>query len=264
MMFKAQQRRAGLGPIGGWGVGAALAVAVLGAMVVGVPGVAGAQSATTGISSSSPTLDPGQTLTGGHFLTSGSYRLVVQATDGNVVLYHGSQALWGTSTGGYPGDRLVMQRDGNLVLYSTANKAIWNTDTATGDRYTLVLTNNGSEGGLEVTRADGNPVWTDMSLFGGQSLTARQLLYFAGFRFVVQGSDGNVVLYQGNNALWATGIVGHPGDRLVMQRDGNLVVYSGSRAIWSSGTAENPGDFMFLNGGNVEIRARSGATLWSR
>lgn len=53
-------------------------------------------------------------------------RAVVQG-DGNFVLYSGSQWQWASGTHGYgPNVDLVLQDDGNLVLYG--NKARWNPD----------------------------------------------------------------------------------------------------------------------------------------
>lgn len=65
-------------------------------------------------------LGPGQwspTLQGG--------RLVMQ-TDGNLVVYRaGNSVAWTSRTAGNPGARLVLQADCNLVLYSSANRPLW-------------------------------------------------------------------------------------------------------------------------------------------
>jgi len=45
-------------------------------------------------------------------------------TDGNLVLYAGTRAVWYTGTTG-SGNRLVMQDDGNLIVYSSSNVALW-------------------------------------------------------------------------------------------------------------------------------------------
>jgi hypothetical protein len=47
-------------------------------------------------------------------------------TDCNFVLYSGNQPIWATNTWGYGnGCRLVMQTDGNLVLYTSWGSAVW-------------------------------------------------------------------------------------------------------------------------------------------
>ena len=60
----------------------------------------------------------------------GSDRRMVMQVDGNLVVYNGAnQPLWGSWTHGNPGARLALQNDGNLVIYSIANAAIWATNT---------------------------------------------------------------------------------------------------------------------------------------
>ena len=60
---------------------------------------------------------------------SGAASLVLQG-DGNLVIYNGSGApLWASATSGTPATSLVMQDDGNLVLYTPANHAVWATNT---------------------------------------------------------------------------------------------------------------------------------------
>jgi hypothetical protein len=84
------------------------------------------------------------------------------------------------------------------------------------------------------------------------------------YTFVVQGSDGNVVEYQGSTALWNSRTEGHPGDTLVMQGDGNLVLYAGSQALWASGTYGHPGAYFAVqDDGNIVVYQGS-TPLWAR
>jgi beta-glucanase (GH16 family) len=75
-------------------------------------------------------LTSGQRLSGGQELVSsnGRFHLKMQ-TDGNLVIYDGSSAIWATGTWNLPADRKPtradMQADGNLVLYNDANQAAW-------------------------------------------------------------------------------------------------------------------------------------------
>jgi murein DD-endopeptidase MepM/ murein hydrolase activator NlpD len=105
------------------------------------------------------TLTGGQTMNPGDVLQSpsGEHRLVMQ-TDGNLVLYRGQTARWQSVTSG-SGHRLVMQTDGNLVMYNPANAVAWHTNTRA---------------------SNANP------------------------RLVVQ-DDGNVVVLHNNTAAWNTG-----------------------------------------------------------
>eukprot|EP01062_Namystynia_karyoxenos_P044145 TRINITY_DN3240_c0_g1_i1.p1 TRINITY_DN3240_c0_g1~~TRINITY_DN3240_c0_g1_i1.p1 ORF type:complete len:553 (+),score=171.91 TRINITY_DN3240_c0_g1_i1:88-1746(+) len=76
-------------------------------------------------------LPAGQQLAAGGELVSGTgnARLELQASDGNLVIYHGPAVVWATNTTGHPGASLAMQTDGNLVLYD-GGKALWSSGTA--------------------------------------------------------------------------------------------------------------------------------------
>ncbi len=77
-------------------------------------------------------LAPNETLKKGASLTSrnGAYTLTLQ-TDGNLVLYRkgSGKALWASNTDGRPGLRVIMQGDGNLVLYGPL-KPLWDSKTS--------------------------------------------------------------------------------------------------------------------------------------
>ena len=49
--------------------------------------------------------------------------------DGNLVLYSPAGALWDSGTEGNPGAWAVLQSDGNLVVYSASDVALWDTTT---------------------------------------------------------------------------------------------------------------------------------------
>ena len=110
------------------------------------------------------TLMPGEALYGGQSLIDGPYAMIMQ-TDGNFVLYaNGTQVLWQSQTYNYPGSHVIMQGDGNLVIYSPSGPSVW------------------------------------------QSRTYNQ----PGDRLVVQ-TDGNAVIYTPNNAApWYTNTVQSP------------------------------------------------------
>ncbi len=64
---------------------------------------------------------------------SGATHFALQ-TDGNLVLYAGSRALWNTETNGRGSNvSLTMQNDGNLVLYQ-GGAALWDSHTMGGHR----------------------------------------------------------------------------------------------------------------------------------
>ncbi len=144
-------------------------------------------------------------------------RLVMQG-DGNLVLYTaGGQALWNTATAGNPGARLVVQTDGNLVMYSAGNAVLWAT-------YTLHTPEHLSY--INTTLPSGR-------LYPGQSIDTTDRR----FKLILQ-TDGNLVLYSPNRATWATGTDGRSVSFLAMQPDGNLVLYDRSaKPIWYTGTS---------------------------
>jgi hypothetical protein len=74
-------------------------------------------------------LNPNDRLFQGQYITSadGRFTLILQG-DGNLVLYKpGGRPIWATGTSG-PVTEAVMQQDGNFVLY-TPQGAIWASNT---------------------------------------------------------------------------------------------------------------------------------------
>ncbi|MBP2173106.1 hypothetical protein J3E05_001438, partial [Methanococcus voltae] len=59
----------------------------------------------------------------------GGNKLVMQS-DGNLVIYKkDNKPIWASNTDGKGGNKLVMQSDGNLVIYKKDNKPIWASNT---------------------------------------------------------------------------------------------------------------------------------------
>jgi hypothetical protein len=113
--------------------------------------------------SASSILNANQSLTSGQSMSSqdGRFTLIMQS-DGNLVLYwNGHGALWATGTNG-KGQIATMQGDGNFVVYDGSGHAVWASNT-----------NGHSGAGLTVQ------------------------------------NDGNVVIYQSNSALWASNTCCH-------------------------------------------------------
>ena len=77
--------------------------------------------------------------------SNGQYRLTMQASDGNLVLYNASNIpLWASNTSGQAATRLVMQSDGNLVIYTSADVAVWASNTNGTSANLLRLNDDGS------------------------------------------------------------------------------------------------------------------------
>jgi hypothetical protein len=91
----------------------------------------------------------------------GAYVLIMQS-DGNLVLYraHDMVAIWATYTHGKGANRAVMQHDGNFVLYRSDNVAVWSSNThGRADVQRIQLQ---SDGNLVIYSAAG-AVWASRS-----------------------------------------------------------------------------------------------------
>ena len=72
-----------------------------------------------------------------------TYKLIMQP-DGNLVLYGAHGAVWASNTDGTGANRLNQQDDGNLVLYNPAGKALWASNTANRGLSSLVVQTDGN------------------------------------------------------------------------------------------------------------------------
>jgi hypothetical protein len=84
--------------------------------------------------------------------SNGLYRMVMQ-NDGNLVVYASTIPLWASNTQGQGQKpyRLLMQSDNNLVMFDAHNRHIWSTKTS----------NHGAAGGRLIVQDDGNCVIYD-------------------------------------------------------------------------------------------------------
>jgi hypothetical protein len=190
-------------------------------------------------------------LNSGDYIKSpdGRYTLVMQS-DGNLVLYSADGTpLWTSGTGGQPGSYALMQNDGNFVVYNAGNVPLWWSGTWSKGASTLKLQNDGN---LVLYRNSDNSItWQTMT----------------------QTNNYQVNNYIGTQI--ASGTTLHAGDylrspdwryTLVMQEDGNLVVYyaGGYTPIWNSGTWNNSGAYATMqNDGNLVVYSANGNPLWN-
>ena len=215
----------------------------------------------------SSVLGPGQTLAAGAKLLSadGHYQLIMQ-TDGNLVDYSWPRALWASNTAGKAGADLEMQTDGNLVVYASGHVAVWASNTAGHPGASLVIQNDAN---MVVVSPSGQPLWAsgsvDYKLQPGQRLSPGWQIQSPdrNYRLVMQ-SDGNLVLYTGGTAVWASGTSAANSD-VEMQADGNLVIYApGHAAVWASNTAGKNGSVLFgQNDGNFVLYEPGNVAVWS-
>lgn len=202
----------------------------------------------TNFAAAATQLTPGQGLGPNQFLVSpnGWYKVIMQ-TDGNLVVFNKAlKAVWNTLTYGVGLANFVYQADGNLVIYDAFNRPAWNSNTQ----------NQATISSLEFTKLipdsypngdSGNFTWTPAPNFSAQASSAAST--GSGFR-----------LYPGESLtsanLWY---------RLLMQRDGNLVVYNKSNyPVWNTQTGGQPSYAWFQPDGNLVLyRYSDGAAIWS-
>jgi hypothetical protein len=209
---------------------------------------------------STDTLAAGATLAAGQQIISadGHYRLTMESNGDLVERVAEGRDLWSSVTSGHPGARAIMQVNGNLVVYDTASSAVWSSNsTATTGCPRLVLEQDGNLV-IYATKAIWSAASRDNKMFAGDVLESGWSLYSVSpeaYRLRML-ADGNLALFDGSgHELWSTKTYGHPGAYASMQTDGNLVVFSSSgHALWSSGTSQYPGSHLdMLGDGNIDI-----------
>ena len=177
--------------------------------------------------------------------SAGTVTQAVMQTDGNFVLYAGSEPVWATETDGNPGAYLVLQPDGELVLFDRFDAPIWRAGTE-------IVT--APPRAASVLSAPGR-------LNPGQYLQAPRQPYTC-----VMQDDGHLVVCKlGSKSLWCAHTDGEGAAYALMQDDGNLVLYTAAQVpVWSSGTDGNPGAYLAMqDDGNLVICRPDGEPIWA-
>jgi hypothetical protein len=175
---------------------------------------------------------------------SNANRLYMQ-TDGNLVLYtKDMKPLWASGTDGNPNSHLVIQSDGNAVIYSSAGLPLWS------------------------TRTDGSPEgYNYINHFLSSTLIypMQELRTADGRHRMLFQADGNLVLYSSGKAVWASGTDGKPVSFMALQEDGNLVIYDHSlKPLWASGTDGQGRSRLFMqDDGNLVLYNSINQPTWN-
>jgi hypothetical protein len=174
---------------------------------------------------------------------------VVMQSDGNLVLYDvRGHALWASNTNRHPGASVRMQDDGNLVISSASGQPLWSSDSA-------------------VPPSPAEPAQPDRLAAGeglgpGDSITSRNRLFS-----LVLNSDGSLLVHGFEwERLWSPALPEHADVwDVVMSGDGNLVQYDvHGRVLWASNTAGHPGACVVMqDDGNLVVRTSSGEPIWA-
>ncbi|QXG74412.1 fibronectin type III domain-containing protein [Modestobacter sp. L9-4] len=164
---------------------------------------------------------------------NGRYTLVMQP-DGNLVVYApGRRPVWDARSYAGAGRRMVVQADGNVVVYNEFRAPVWDSGTWGNPGARLALQDDGN---LVLYSVRGEPLWSSGwdrgvgaprdTLWATQQLTTDQSLVSRDGRYtVVMQADGNLVLYApGRQARWSTNTWNGLRSRLSLQIDGNAVL----------------------------------------
>ena len=195
--------------------------------------------------------------------------------DGDLVVYDNTagKSLWSSHTKGSQADHLVMQDDGNLVLYTIDQSPVWSsmTNSTHGDYFLLMQ----DDGNLVISRGipySGNsvPIWAtntgpapglvnpEALIATGRLLIGQELISVNNrynFKFQL---DGDLVVYDNiaGKSLWSSHTKGSQANYLVMQSNGNLVLSTTAGfPVWASNTPSTPGQLSLLmqDDGNLVI-----------
>jgi hypothetical protein len=99
----------------------------------------------------------------------------------------------------------------------------------------------------------------------GYTLTrGHQIESCGGAALLAHQTDGNVVVYHGGVARWATNTAGLSSASFVMQNDGNLVLYGPANEVrWSAGTDGHAGASAAIQDDCNLVVSLGGSTLWA-
>jgi hypothetical protein len=160
---------------------------------------------------------------------NGTTRLIMQG-DGNLVLYNNrnGKALWSSGTWNTPVNHAIMQWDGNFVCYDAAGKAYWGTGTWTDPGSYVVLQDDGdlvlygpNGGKLWATNTQVN--WDPMSYDSGDETVG------GGFWMHSSDSMASNGLISGSTRIWSTlGFKGFHGSVVP------LILDADHKVIWPS------------------------------
>ena len=223
-------------------------------------------------------LVPGSILRPGEYMLSpdGSTSLTLWE-NGNLSLMTGFRQVWSTSTVGNPDSKLIMQGDGNLVLYNKDMRPLWSSQTNGTLANSLSLK---SDGTMTLDSSTGNLIWATPSKtvqrqtevvyprlpYGGLLLPGQRLESADRTRMLYLQGDGNLVLYNKDmRPLWSSQTNGKVPKFLVMQADGNLVLYdTAMKPIWHTGTDGNgPSWLAIQDDSNLVIYRDDGRPTWA-
>lgn len=176
--------------------------------------------------------------------SSGQGYLVMQS-DGNLVLYHLGKIVWLTGTAG-SGLYLSIQDDGNLVIYDPNYEVQWMSETSGQGQPPYIL--NILDDSVVLTYGDNTILWDNI---------------------IGEHANPDIVLSSGymrsTFVLMSNQAVSSPSGRsfLVMGNNGNLALYNLNQMVWSTGTSGQNFHFDVQDDGNLVIYDQYNVVQWA-
>jgi len=191
------------------------------------------------------TLKEGQQLITGQALYSfGNAYYVILQTDGNLVIYKtGAGSTWATNTSGSGATRAVMQTDGNLVLYNARSQPVWASNTS-GNQHPYLYVDS-LWGGIRIQKVVVS--WASNTSNGSNPPNSAPLIF-----------EQDQVLPMGQDYYQAGGVF-----NFRFQTDGNLVLYKNGSAIWTSNTSNKGAIKAVIGARGLQLTDARGITIWS-
>ncbi|HET8910557.1 MAG TPA: CHAP domain-containing protein, partial [Ktedonobacteraceae bacterium] len=188
-----------------------------------------------------------QTLQANQYMTSVNVQSVlIMQPDGNLVLYTGPgyHPIWSSKTFGHPGAYAKLESNGDFVVYSQSGTTLWHSQRY-GSPDKLIMQ---SDGNL-VEFSSGLPIWStatshvDKTIFmGSDQLNSADTM---GPNDYIRSSDGRYII--------------------ILQPDNNLVEYGpGWHPIWSTQNEDRGGSSVIMQSdGNLIQYTPNKVSVWS-
>ena len=216
------------------------------------------------------TLYSGQTLYKNRYLSSNNKKFIaLMGNDGNFAVYNSDSVLWsaGTNASGTGDRRLVVQGDGNIVIYDANGVALWSlwgqSGTYPNQAYKLVMQDDGN---LVAYKSNGVPIWSIGVHTGG--IKTFYVANESDMNSAIDIIDGATCI---GNTLYVDQIMSinqfleSNNHKFIakMQSDGNFVVYNSDGEIWSAGSSGNNAKLEVQSDGNITIKDSNNQLLWN-
>jgi hypothetical protein len=124
------------------------------------------------------TLPAGGRLGPGQFVVGAGGEKLIMQSNGNLVVFRGATALWSTSTRVH-GSAATVQSDGNFVVYSPARRVLWSSHTGGSGKGARVVIEG--DGDVRLLSAGGRSLWQSYTTrVAGSAELAIRLLHMWG------------------------------------------------------------------------------------